>query len=301
MTVGPDPERSALVLGGGGLAGIAWELGLLQGLLDEDVPLDDADLVVGTSAGSMVGALLRFGMVEQAYRHQLEPPPSNYVEPPAIDPGAYEARYRAALGTLPVDEQTARARIGAAAAAMTDGQSDDERVATFAETLPAEWPSEPLAVTAVDAADGAFRTFTADDGVPLQRAVAASCSVPFVWSPVRVGERTYVDGGVRSVTNADVAADCGRVLVIACRDELPAPTGPSLTEAVAAMRAAGTVVEVVVADAESQSAFGTNSLALTTQAPSAHAGRVQAGVVAERVREFWLTSGATIRRTPPRR
>ncbi|WP_066520634.1 patatin-like phospholipase family protein [Curtobacterium ammoniigenes] len=288
MSIAPDPERSAIVFGGGGLAGIAWELGLLQGLLDEGIPLDDADLVVGTSAGSMVGAILRFGMVSQAFDQQLAPPPSSYVEPPALPADEYEARYRAALGAPPMTEQVARARIGDAASRVTHGPSDDERVATFAQTLPDAWPDAPLLVTAVDAEDGTFRTFSSGDDIRLPRAVAASCCVPFVWSPVRVHDRTYIDGGVRSVTNADVAAGCGRVLVIACRDEVPSPTGPALDAAVAAMRANGSRVEVVVADAGSQAAFGDNSLALSSQAPSAHAGRIQAGVVAERVRSFWL-------------
>lgn len=188
----PVPGTRALVLGGGGVAGIAWEVGVLSALQDAGVDLDAADLVVGTSAGSVVGAFVRNGAVQQAYDQQHTPAPTTYVEPPAIDTDAVQQRIGAALEGA-TGEQDARARLGLAAQQVTDGQTDDERVATFAETLPStEWPVKPLAITAVDATDGTFRLLTAADGVPLPRAVAASCSVPFVWSPVGIEGRPFV-------------------------------------------------------------------------------------------------------------
>jgi NTE family protein len=287
MSIAPDPDRSAIVLGGGGVAGIAWELGLLQGLLDEDIPLDDADLVIGTSAGSTVGTLLRMGLVSVGYDQQFDAPTDSYVQPPTRDMEALQQMLGQALAGS-ASEQDARARLGALAAEVTDGQTDDERVATFRETFPDDrWPDAPLGITAVDV-DGTFRVFTKDDGVPLTRAIAASCSVPFVWSPVHIDGRSYVDGGARSVTNADAAEGCGRVLVIACRQEDPSPLGPSLDQAVARMREQGTLVEVVVADEAAQAAYGDDSLSMSAREPSAHAGRVQAGTVAERVRAFWV-------------
>jgi NTE family protein len=282
-----SPVRTAIVLGGGGVAGIAWELGLLHGLQDAGVPIGDADLVVGTSAGSMVGALLRFDMIAEGYRQQLDPVPTTYVEPPATDWEVIGNSLAAALAGA-TSEQDARARIGRAAARVTGGQSDDDRARTFAETFPREgWPTAPLGITAVDAEDGSFRVFTADDDVPLARAIAASCSVPFVWSPVHVDGRRYVDGGVRSVTNADVASRASRVFVVACRTEDPSPTGPSLDRAVAGLRAGGAAVEVVVADEAAQAAYGTDVLALATREPAARAGRAQGVRIAERVSDFW--------------
>lgn len=283
----PVPGTRALVLGGGGVAGIAWEVGVLSALQDAGVDLDAADLVVGTSAGSVVGAFVRNGAVQQAYDQQHTPAPTTYVEPPAIDTDAVQQRIGAALEGA-TGEQDARARLGLAAQQVTDGQTDDERVATFAETLPStEWPVKPLAIAAVDATDGTFRLLTAADGVPLPRAVAASCSVPFVWSPVGIEGRPYVDGGVRSGTNADAAAGHERVLVIACGPEGPSPVGPWLDVAVESLRAGGSSVEVVVADSTAQEAFGTNSLSLATQAPSAEAGRTQGTAVAEQIAAFW--------------
>lgn len=283
----PTPGTRAIVLGGGGVAGIAWELGVLSALEDAGVDLGAADLVVGTSAGSVVGAFLRAGAVQDAYAQQTTPLPTTYEEPAAVDVSEVEQRFGAAMQGA-TSEQDARARVGAAAQEVTAGQSDDERVATFRQLLPnAEWPEKPYAVTTVDAVDGSFRVFRAEDDVPLERAVAASCSVPIVWSPVRIDGHPYVDGGVRSATNADVAAGYERVLVIACSPEGPSPLGPWLDRSVAALRDAGSQVEVVVADETSTRAFGTNSLALSTQRPSAEAGRAQAEQVAERVAAFW--------------
>ncbi|MGG7308202.1 patatin-like phospholipase family protein [Curtobacterium sp. AB451] len=283
----PAPGTRALVLGGGGVAGIAWELGVLSALQDAGVDLDAADLVVGSSAGSVVGTFVRAGAVQQAYDQQHAAVPTTYEEPVPIDADDFQQRIGAALDGATSD-QDARARLGRFAQRTTTGQTDDQRAATFAETLPStEWPPKPLAVTAIDATDGTFRVLTAADGVPLARAVAASCSVPLVWSPVTIEGRPYVDGGMRSATNADVAAGYERVLVIACGPEGPSPLGPWLDVAVEGLRAAGSSVEVVIADSTSQQAFGTNSLSLSTQAPAADAGRTQGTAVAEGIAAFW--------------
>jgi NTE family protein len=73
-------HRTALVLGGGGITGIAWEIGLLAGLADAGIDLTGADLVVGTSAGSVVGAQVTSGAELPAmYERQLEPPTGEKV------------------------------------------------------------------------------------------------------------------------------------------------------------------------------------------------------------------------------
>ncbi|WP_439691168.1 patatin-like phospholipase family protein [Curtobacterium sp. SP.BCo] len=283
----PAPGTRALVLGGGGVAGIAWELGVLSALQDAGVDLDAADLVVGTSAGSVVGTFVRSGGVQQAYDQQHAAVPTTYEEPVAIAGEDFQQRVGAVLEGATSD-QDARARLGLLAQQTTAGQTDDERVATFTETLTStEWPAKPLALTTIDATDGTFRVLTAADDVPLPRAVAASCSVPLVWSPVGIEGRPHYDGGLRSATNADVAAGYERVLVIACGPEGPSPLGPWLDVAVEGLRAGGSSVEVVVADSTAQQAFGANSLSLATQAPSADAGRAQGGAVAEGIAAFW--------------
>jgi NTE family protein len=103
----------ALVLGGGGVAGIAWELGLLSGWAAEGVDVTAADLVVGTSAGSVVGAQLRLdGDLQTLYARQLLPPVGEMkVEFDGVSTmTAFADAMKGATG-----EQDARARLGALA------------------------------------------------------------------------------------------------------------------------------------------------------------------------------------------
>jgi len=185
-------------------------------------------------------------------------------------------------------EQDARARIGVLALRTPPPATEDERLALVRTRLGCErWPNAPMLVTAVDAADGAFVTFDADSGVDLTRAVAASCAVPTVWPPMIINGRGYLDGGVRSSCNADLATGHDRVLIVSCFPQPPVnPFGPSLTQATEALRRTGQVFHVQ-ADPPSVAAFGVNPLDPAIRAASAHAGIRQAAAVAEDVRSFW--------------
>ena len=275
--------RRALVLGGGGVTGIGWEWGVLAGLAAGGVDLAGADLVVGTSAGSVVGAQVAAGLdVEQRYQAQLVPPAGEIAA--AFGAGAL-LRYGLAL-VGPPSPQRFRARLGRLALrARTVPES--ERVEVIASRLPVhEWPSQRrLLVTAVDAATGEFRAFDRESGVPLVLAVAASCAVPFVWPPVTIDGRRYIDGGVRSGTNADLAAGYDRVVVLA-----PLPRGFGLTASahaqVEALRAESNAV-LVSPDREALQAIGRNVLDPAKRAAAARAGRAQAGAVLDEVRAVW--------------
>jgi len=286
--------RTALVLGGGGIAGIAWEVGVLSRLLELGVPLDDADLVVGTSAGSVVGAELRRGGVPAGYLEQLEPAPD---QPAAtLDVEAFQTAVAQAVAGA-TDEQEARARLGALARRVPVPADGPELVAAmrgrFGEDAP--WPDGDLVVCTVDATTGAFRVLGREDGVPLPVAVAASCSVPLVWPTVDVAGAATMDGGTRSGTNADVADAAERVLVLSCGPEPEtSPLGPSLPRVVRARRAAGRAVHVVEADEDALRAFALGSLSPASRRPAAEAGRRQADAVADAVRAFWTDDGAPV-------
>ena len=199
--------RTALVLGGGGITGIAWELGILAGLAEAGVDLTDADIVVGTSAGSVVGAQVANGVpLADLYAAQLEPPDAEL--------GGRLSRHRRAQAraALPAARQRARqagpGRPRGAARPHAPGSVDREGV--IRSRLPVHgWPERDLRMTAVDAESGEFTVFTADSGVDLVAAVAASCAVPTVWPPVEIGGRSYMDGGMRSTANVDVARGVG--------------------------------------------------------------------------------------------
>ncbi|MGY1829167.1 patatin-like phospholipase family protein [Geodermatophilus sp. SYSU D01180] len=276
----------ALVLGGGGIAGIAWEIGLLSGLAEAGVDVRDADLVVGTSAGSVVGTLLRTGAdLEELYAAQLGPVPATEraVE---FDGAAFLASFAAALAGA-TGEQDARARIGGLALSAQTMPEAERRAVIGGRIGSPEWPAQRLVVTAVDTADGEFLAVDRDTGFPLPDAVAASCAVPGVYPPITIGERRFMDGGMRSATNADLAAGCGTVLVVAPMAGIAgSPLGPSLDDELAALRREGEA-HLVLADEDAVRAFGTNPLDPATRGPCARAGRAQAARVADEVRAFW--------------
>ncbi|WBC15992.1 patatin-like phospholipase family protein [Micromonospora sp. WMMA1998] len=273
----------ALVLGGGGVTGVAWEVGLLAGFAGRGLRLDEADLVVGTSAGSVVGAQVRSGTpLAELYEAQLRPPRD---EVPARLGAGVLLRW-AWAGGRGRDAARARARIGAMALSART-PSEQSRRAVIAARLPSsQWPAARLLVTAVEAVSGEFVVFDADSGVPLADAVGASCAVPGVWPPVTVGGRRYVDGGVRSPVNADLAAGCGQVVVLAPTTAAVGPM-PRLAAQVGALRKAGARVAVVSPDRAARTAIGRNVLDPARRAASARAGFAQAEAVAHEVSAVW--------------
>jgi NTE family protein len=278
-------QRTALVLGGGGITGIAWEIGLLAGLAEAGVDLSGADLVVGTSAGSVVGAQLTSGApLEAMYGRQLELPAREKV---ARMTRANLAQYGWALLRSRGKDVEFRRRIGALALAAEKAgltPPEQERLDVIGSRLVStEWSERPLILTAVDAQTGEFTTFDRDSGVPLLQAVAASCAVPGVYPPVTIGDRRYIDGGMRSAANADLAQGCERLVVLA---PIPGGIGP-MASVDAQVSGMVSRVAVVSPDKASRTAIGRNVLGPAARAGSARAGRAQAPAVAERIAEVW--------------
>jgi NTE family protein len=278
-------QRTALVLGGGGITGIAWEVGVLAGLAGAGVDLTGADLVVGTSAGSVVGAQLTSGAdLEMLFARQLEPPTG---EQAARMSRAALARYAWAVLRSRGDDVGFRRRVGALALAAEQAgltPTEQERLDVIGSRLAGrEWPDRDLRVTAVDAQSGEFRVLDRTSGVPLLQAVAASCAVPGVYPPVTIDGRRYVDGGMRSAANADLAEGYDRVVVLA---PIPRGVGPlaSVDAQVTGMVAR---VAVVSPDEAARRAIGRNVLDPAARAGSARAGRAQAAGVAAEVTEVW--------------
>jgi NTE family protein len=277
---------SALVLGGGGITGIAWELGLLHGLRQAGVDLTDADTVVGTSAGSVVGAQLTSGVsLEQLYDAQLAEPTGEL----AATFGRRVALIWAVTMLLPGSDQARRRRLGRAslrAARRPGAVAPEERVRVIRDRLPTEaWPDRDLRVTAVDAETGEFTVFDRHSPVDLVHAVASSCAVPLVWPPVEAQGRRYVDGGVRSGSNADVAEGAERVVVLA-----PLPRSFSRRHSIAAQlnRTGARATAVVSPDAAALAAIGRNVLDPAQRRASAEAGLAQAASVVDELRAAWL-------------
>ncbi|GAA2191692.1 patatin-like phospholipase family protein [Micromonospora lupini] len=275
--------RRALVLGGGGVTGVAWELGLLAALVERGAAVSEADLVVGTSAGSVVGAQVRSGVPLQGlYEEQLAPSTGET----AARLGLWVVARLLWAGGRTRDAVRSRARIGAMAVAARTPSEASQRAVIEARLPVREWPARRLLVTAVDAESGEFVVFDGADGVSLVDAVGASCAVPGVWPPVTIGARRFVDGGMRSSVNADLAAGAQRVLVLAPTSASFGPM-PRLAAQVAELRAAGSRVVVVTPDAAARAAIGRNVLDPARRAGAARAGWAQAAAVADEVRALW--------------
>ncbi|MCW2509438.1 MAG: uncharacterized protein JWP68_2586 [Modestobacter sp.] len=286
--VSPSPAGTALVLAGGGVAGIAWELGVLRGIADADPALADrllaADLVVGTSAGSSVAAQITSGVaLDELYEAQLRAETAE-VEVD-VDLLALFAEMGAVMAGA-TDPEDAGRRMGALALAAPTAAPALRKAAIDARLPVTSWPDRRMLLPAVDVESGELAVFTRESGVALVDAVAASCAVPGVWPPVAIGDRRYMDGGMRSLTNADLAAGADRVLIVVPGLEgAPQLWGSSLATEIAALAPAA--VAVVHADRTSVDAFGTNALSPSTRAASARAGRAVGAASAARVAASW--------------
>ena len=274
----------ALVLGGGGLTGIAWETGMLAGLAEHGADLTDADLVVGTSAGSVVGLDIRAGTpLDKMFKAQSAPRAATEVT--AKMGRAVMLRYAMAV-SLTRKPLVAAKRIGKVAVrAKTETEAERRRV--FEGGLPTlEWPSGDLKITAVETASGEFTVFDAASGVSLIDAVGASCAVPGVWPAVTIDGKRYMDGGMRSAANADLAAGYNRVVVIA---PLHQGFGPIVSVASQAeqLREQGSTVIVIKPDSAALQAIGKNVLDPANRAAAAAAGYAQAAGEATAVAALW--------------
>ncbi len=275
------------MLGGGGVTGVAWEIGLLAGLARAGVHLSDADLVIGTSAGSVVATHVASGVdLQRSLAAQIE---GHGREIPARLPLGMILRYAWAALWSRSPEAFARriGRLALAAATVPEA----ERKAVVTSRLPVQdWPRKALQITTVDTATGVPRIWTESDGVSLGDAVASSCAVPGVWPPVTIQGHRYMDGGMRSAANAHLAEGFERIVIIA-----PITTGFGLMPAVSAqaadLRRAGSHVVVLSPDAAARKAIGRNVLDPSRRTASARAGDAQALKAVEAVRAVWNGEG----------
>ena len=271
-------ERTALVLGAGGHAAIAWQIGIVAGLADVGVDLRSADLIVGTSAGAYVGAQLVSDLsIQELFDRQADPRRQAPERAPAIDFARWRADFMRARQT-PGDSRDILRRFGALALQRPTDTAAARRTTVAARIPTHTWPERRLLIVAVDVESGERRAFERADGVDLVDAIAASSAVPGIWPPVGIGGRRYMDGGVYSIDNADLASGCDRVTVVTLPARVPPLCVSSLQDALDALRRAGAEVDVVHPDEASQTAFASvagNLLDPAVRAPAALAGRDQ--------------------------
>ena len=303
--------RIGLVLGAGGVVGHAFHAGVLAAVADATGwDPRDAEVIVGTSAGSVVGALLRAGasapdlaaratgaslsseglrLVERAEAGRVDLPPipsrPERRRVPALSaaPGALA---RAAL-------QPWNARPGALAAAfLPAGRIPTELVAASLRPLFDEWPQAALWINAVELDSGRRVTFGRDANVAttVADAVAASCAIPSFFAPVLIDGRRYVDGGVHSPTNADLVAGIELDLVVVSSPMSMAASGMrfapdqparrlarfALGREVARVRRSGTPVLTFQPTSADLETMGLNAMDESRRALVTHAARESA-------------------------
>lgn len=287
----------ALVLGGGGATGHAWLIGVIAGLAEAAIDLPrTADLVIGTSAGATAAAqilgrlspaeLFAAVLGEQAPARGGHRPP-----PPPVPVETVFARMRAigAAATSALELQREMGAFALESDPLLGPDAIERRRAMVAARLPnAEWPERPLLVTAVDAMTGELATFDRATGVDLVDALMASTAAPALAPTVEIGGSRYIDGGVRSVENADLATDYANVVVLSPfgGPRLAAPGQfeglrreaawrTDLASQVTYLRDLGRRVEVVTPDEEARAAMGVNAMDPALRIPAARAGFAQ--------------------------
>ena len=204
----PAAGERALVFGGGGSAGNAWEIGVIAGLFDAGLDVTDADLIIGTSAGSTAAAQiagatpaeLLAGILAAAPQPRTGPAGSDRGRAPNV-PAADHMDRTSRIIAAAEDAADMRRRMGAAALEMDagpDSSGQTQRRATVAARLPSQhWPQRPMLIVAVDARTGEPVVFDRHSGVDLADAVTASCAGP--GAPAHsIGDSRYIDGGYRS-------------------------------------------------------------------------------------------------------
>ena len=294
----PAAGERALVLGGGGSTGNAWLIGVIAGLFDAGLDVTEADLIIGTSAGSTAAAQITSASPTQLMADILAAAPQPRTGPVGSDGGrvpsgpvADHLERMSRIIAAAEDAADMRRRMGAAALEMdaaSDGSGQPRWRATVAARLPSQrWPEQAVLITVVDAHTGEPVAFDRHSGVDLVDAVAASTAGGPAYS---IGDHRYIDGGYRSVENADLAAGYRRVLVLSPfggTSRHPREWGTHLAAQVDELRARGSKVETIFPDSNSEHMFGANAMDLSLRPPAARAGYDQGRALAEQLTEFW--------------
>ncbi|GGF42132.1 patatin-like phospholipase family protein [Subtercola lobariae] len=262
----------AVVLGGGGITGISWEIGIIAGLADGGIDLTNADALYGTSAGSFTAALIASGEdMETRYRAQFEPDETEVTV--AMSTDIIEA-YTAAI-TQNYGRAVPLARAFGRIAMAAETISPERRLEVVKARLGiSDWPDDRLHMTAIDAETGELVVLDRSSGLTLTEAANATGAVPGIWPMVEAGGRKWIDGGMLSPANPQLAAGYDSAIIIA-----PAPESsggfPSVDQTAAELRAAGGLVTVIVPNSDAIDAIGPNPFDISRRGGCAEAGRRQ--------------------------
>jgi NTE family protein len=297
-------RRIGLVLGGGGLTGTAFHAGVIAGLAEHGWDAREAEVVVGTSAGSTSAILLRSGLPPADFVARMtgEPPSPEGARvldgigpvraPRLLGPRASRPASPALLRAL-ARRPWAYRPAHLAAGLLPAGTRDVTDSVAGVGSLFAVWPARPTWIVAVRLTDGARVVFGRDASATVRDAVSASCAIPGYFAPIPVDGQPHVDGGVWSTHNLDLVAGLGLDVVVvsapmATDSALARDPGNALRVGVRArldreaaqVRRGGTPVVVVAPDRRLRDVMGTASMRIERRGPVARATRDLVGHLA---------------------
>ncbi|WP_285490494.1 patatin-like phospholipase family protein [Staphylococcus haemolyticus] len=207
-----DKERT-LVLGGGGITGIAWESGVLAGLIESGVGLELADRIIGTSAGSFVGAVLVNGYDMRTYYYELNERRDD-SDHATLSSDIYRLWQNAFI--VGRDDATKVGQMMGDIVYTRPSRVDlTKRKQAIRQLLGDVGWHDNLEITAMNAKTGEVSTFHSHSNVTLEEAVTASGAVPGIWPHIRLNNRDWIDGGMVSPTNAMLAKDADSIIILA--------------------------------------------------------------------------------------
>lgn len=284
MDNGNTKTSCALVLGGGGVTGIAWMTGILLSLQKKGLDIGIFDHIIGTSAGSAVGAQISSETsLEDLYQCQIDPEKQVAELAPNVRPMSLIFNFLPSLLAWRKPEKF-RQKIGKMALRAKTIPVSERRNVIKARLPSHNWPNLKLNLIAVDAASGKPVCFDKYSQVDLVDAVAASCAVPGIWPTVRINNCDYIDGGIRSTENADYAKGAKFVLILSpTGDKKLSLPGNNLDQEINILKSNGSRVVLIKPDSESKKLMGPNPLDPAKRAASAIAGLRQGEKEADKV------------------
>lgn len=289
----PSSPTRALVLGGGGAVGVGWQVGILTGLRESGVDFTAADEILGTSAGSLVGALLSSGHdITRALAGLAALGRTIDADAMAAGNDAFlEAMGQASLGADP--EKLVREIGRTALTATTIAQ--DLYLGLFGDVLDGiPWPTG-FRCTAIDVETGHLVVWDQESGVALRDAVASSCAVPALFPPVEINGRRYMDGGIISHLNATSITPADVVVVLSCHPLGSPPAADQAAPVTSDMAADAEIAtlrktaEVIAIDPDFGHLTVTQEQMMdsTVAGQAVQIGRQQGGVEAESILSIW--------------
>jgi NTE family protein len=290
-SLGKGKDR-ALVLGGGGEYFAAWMLGFMHGLHENGVGYEMPDVIIGTSAGSVVGSTIAGGHIKRLTREfdffgAFPKLLSALVPTPKPNPSQVRAHDLCNTATNASVETIQAIGRGAMAARNEPVSKLQDMVVVLTGNV--HWPSDKFHATTVDCYTGERLVVSSHSNVPISHAVSSSMSLPGIFGPTWIGDRVCMDGGMSpSSTHSDLVAGAKRAMVVSLTDGLPG-SGPrfssmpnSILQEIKDLEAAGTKALLIAANPGKVNLVSPEEIA-----PAMKLGYDRAVQEAEKVKAFW--------------